>query len=213
MEIKFFGANCLRITTRQRSVVIDDNLESLGLPAITKDKDSVFFTSRTLKPAKLPKVEFMVDTAGEFELGNLMIQAHAVRAINDDKDVKSGVLYKFVADRVAVVVTGHMHPDADTTFLESLSPVDVVFAPIGGNGYTLDVVSVQKIVNKINPRYFVPTHFDDSAIKYEVAQDPLSKLFEELGQVAEDPQDVLKLKASLSPEHSGTQLLALKRAS
>jgi L-ascorbate metabolism protein UlaG (beta-lactamase superfamily) len=154
----------------------------------------------------------MIDIPGAFELGNLMIQAHSVRAYNDEKDVKTGVLYKFVADRVSAVVVGHMHPDADTTFLESLSPVDVVFAPVGGNDYTLDVVSVQKIVNKINPRYFVPTHYADDAISYPIAQDPLSKLIEELGQAVEEQQDTLKLKASLSPEHNGTQLIVLKRA-
>lgn len=209
MEIKFFGGNCLRITTRQRSVVIDDNLDQLGAKSITKPEDASFFTNRSMQPNPLPKVEFMVDTPGEFELGNLMVQAYAVRAFTDDENQKTGVLYKFVADRISVVVTGNMHQDADSSLLESLEPVDVVFAPVGG-GATMDAVTVQKVINKINPRYFVPTYYQESGITYPVPQDPLTKLIEELGQATEE-QDVLKLKASMSPEHAGTQLITLKR--
>ncbi len=210
MEVKFYGGNTIRIATKQRTVVIDDNLASLGSKQILKSDETVFYTSKKLETATLGKDNFVIDTPGEFELGNLMIQGYAVRAFTDGPDEKTGVLYKFVSDRITVVVTGHLHPDVDSALLESLSPVDVVLAPIGGNEYTLDAVSVQKVVNKINPRYFVPTHYDVPGISYPVNQDSVKKLIEELGAPEAQEEDVLKLKAALSPEHSGTQLVIIK---
>lgn len=211
MEVKFYGGNCIRITTKQRSIIIDDNLDALGAKTQLKEGDTAFYTSRSLEPSNLKGLNFLVDTPGEFELGSLMIQGYAVRAFSDEPDQKTGVLYKFVSERICVVVTGHIHPDVDSSLLESLSPVEAVFAPVGGNDKTLDAVSVQKIVNKINPRYFVPTHYEQEGINYPTPQDSLKKLLEELGHEAEE-MDVLKLKPSMNPEHTGTQIITLKRS-
>ena len=39
MELSYFGANCLRITTKKAQIVIDDNLNKVGLKSITKPTD------------------------------------------------------------------------------------------------------------------------------------------------------------------------------
>jgi hypothetical protein len=39
MELQFYGANCIRLTTKKASIVIDDNLVDLGLKSVTKPGD------------------------------------------------------------------------------------------------------------------------------------------------------------------------------
>jgi L-ascorbate metabolism protein UlaG (beta-lactamase superfamily) len=39
VELSYYGANCLRITTKKAQVVVDDNLQKLGLKTVTKPTD------------------------------------------------------------------------------------------------------------------------------------------------------------------------------
>ena len=54
--------------------------------------------------------------------------------------------------------------------------VDVLFVPVGGNGYTLDAIGALKIIKKIEPKIIIPTHYADKAIKYEVPQADLDEV-------------------------------------
>jgi phosphotransferase system IIB component len=49
VEFQYYGANCLRITTKKTSIVVDDNLEKLGLKSVTKPTDISLRTSRIIK--------------------------------------------------------------------------------------------------------------------------------------------------------------------
>jgi L-ascorbate metabolism protein UlaG (beta-lactamase superfamily) len=39
MELQYYGGDCLRITTKKAQIVIDDNLDKLGLKSVTKPTD------------------------------------------------------------------------------------------------------------------------------------------------------------------------------
>ena len=210
MEVKFFGANCVQLVTKQRTVTVDDNLVSLGAKSVIKESDTLFYTSKHIEPSPLPKVSFIMDIPGEFELGNMMIQGYAVRSHMDEPKQRSGVLYKFVSDRTTVVVAGHIHPEVDADFLESLGVVDVLILPVGGHGYTLDAVGALRVSNKINPRYLVPTHYADSGLSYEVPQDALEVFLTELKQETET-LDSLKFKGGFLGEVANTQVVILNR--
>ena len=44
MDIQYYGANCVRITNKKVSIVIDDNLVRNGLKSVTQKDDIAFFT-------------------------------------------------------------------------------------------------------------------------------------------------------------------------
>jgi L-ascorbate metabolism protein UlaG (beta-lactamase superfamily) len=50
VEFSYFGANCLRITTKKAQVVVDDNLQKLGLKTITKPTDISLKTFKDVPP-------------------------------------------------------------------------------------------------------------------------------------------------------------------
>ena len=48
--------------------------------------------------------------------------------------------------------------------------VDVMFVPVGGNGYTLDGVGALKLIKKVEPKLVVPTHYDDAMLQFPMPQ-------------------------------------------
>ena len=62
MEIKYYGGNCVRIQSKKVSVVIDDNLSSLGQKNIIKDTDIGIYT---FKQPESVKAKFLINKPGE----------------------------------------------------------------------------------------------------------------------------------------------------
>ncbi len=66
MDIEYFGGNCVKITTKKATLIIDDTLEELGQKSIIKPQDIVLYTGIT--PHKKPTAQFIIDMPGELEL-------------------------------------------------------------------------------------------------------------------------------------------------
>ena len=49
MDMQFYGANCVVLSSKQNRVVIDDNLATLGSKSVTKDGDICLFTGPMLR--------------------------------------------------------------------------------------------------------------------------------------------------------------------
>lgn len=210
MEIKYFGANCVRIQTKKVGVVIDDNLDDLGLKSIVKDSDISIYTSRDDTLFKNKKAgSFLTDKPGEYEVSDISIKGVAARAHIDEADVKTAVAYRLIIDDIKIGVLGHIHPDLSDDQLESLGMIDVLIIPVGGSGYTLDSVGALKLIKKISPYVVVPTHYADKNLKYDVPQAELEEIRKTLSMEPADVQDELKIKGREFSE--GTKLVVLGR--
>ncbi|HEX5456596.1 MAG TPA: MBL fold metallo-hydrolase [Candidatus Saccharimonadales bacterium] len=209
MEIKFFGANAVRLQTKKAGVVIDDNLSSLGQKSITKESDLSVFTSKQAKSG-IPKSAFYVDGPGEYEVMNISLQGIATQAHIDEAGKKNATMYRLAIDDFKVGVVGHIYPDIDDDQLERLGMIDVLLIPVGGNGYTLDAAGALKIIKKIGPSIVIPTHYKDSKIKYEVPQDSLEDARKVLSMEPAEELDSLTLKGREFAE--GTRLVILKNS-
>ncbi len=207
MDIKFYGANCIRIQTKKVSVVIDDNLKTLGHKPITKDSDISLFTSK-INEKDVPKSIFYVDGPGEYEVNNVSINGIAAQAHIDEPGKKNSAIYRVLVDDYKIGVVGHIYPDITDAQLESLGMIDVLFIPVGGNGFTLDATGALSVIKKIGPSIVVPTHYKDSKIKYEVPQDNLEEIRKVLSMEPAEELDQLTLKGRDFAD--GTKLVILK---
>src|SRR3990167_6930940 len=152
MEIKYFGANCVRIQTKKVGVVIDDNLDDLGQKSITKDSDIALYTSRGDALFKNKKSGcFLADKAGEYEVSDISIKGIATRSHMDEEGAKTAIVYRLIIDDIKIGVLGHLHPDLSDDQLEALGMIDVLLVPVGGSGYTLDSIGALKLIKKISP--------------------------------------------------------------
>lgn len=192
MEIQYFGANCVRITDKKASVLIDDNLASLGLKSVAKADEILALTQGK---AKATNGNFIIEGPGEYEVFETSVVGIPARA-HIDTDGNRATMYNIKMQNFDIGVLGHIYPDLSDEQLEKLGIVDVLIVPVGGNGYTIDANAAAHLIKKIEPKIVIPTHYADSAVKYEVPQADLSVFMKEMGISEYEAQDSLKLKES-----------------
>ncbi len=191
MELEFYGANCIKITNKKTTVVIDDNLATIGGKSVATSKDIVLSTGLAELPAE---AHFAINQPGEYEVSDISIQGIAARSHVDEDKGQSATMYRLIIDGVRIGIVGHIFPKLNDTQLEALGTVDILFVPVGGNGYTLDGIGAQKIVKDIEPRVVIPTHYDAKGLSYEVPQTPLDDAVKGLGMEVSETLDEIKMK-------------------
>ncbi len=207
MELQYYGANCLRLTSKQASIVLDDNLEELDSKSQTKSGDIVVYTGAHGSIEADAKI--VIDQPGEYEVSGISILGLPARSHMDEDSGRSATMFKITCDDLRILVTGHIYPEISESQLEEIGIVDVLIIPVGGNGYTLDAEGALKIVKKIEPKIMIPVHFADKTLNYPVPQQELSKVIDALGLGAVQAQAKAKLKSSDLPEN--LELIILSR--
>jgi L-ascorbate metabolism protein UlaG (beta-lactamase superfamily) len=202
MEIQFYGANCVRISTRKINIVVDD-LDG----SVTKSGDVALFTGAHAVPKA--DVKILIDQPGEYEVSDTSIQGIAARAHMDEDKGRSATMFKIIGEDVKAVIIGHIFDDLSNAQLEAVGMVDIMIVPVGGHGYTLDGVGALKLIKEVEPKIVIPTHYADKAVKYEVPQAALEDALKELAM--EPKETVPKLKVKSGELSDLTQLIILER--
>lgn len=208
MEIQYFGGNCVQISTKDATLLVDDNLADLGGNSPMKVGDISLYTIPHGKPYKAPKL--LIDQPGEYEVSNVSIQGITARSHMEEEGQMSATTFKLIADDVRVAIVGHIYPELSENQLEAIGMVDILIVPVGGGGYTLDPIGALKIIKKIEPKLIIPTHYADDKLKYPVPSVELEKVLAELAMEPQETVSKLKLKSQdLTTE--GMQLVVLTK--
>ncbi|MEK7152962.1 MAG: MBL fold metallo-hydrolase [Patescibacteria group bacterium] len=208
MEIQFHGANCITLATKQARVVIDDNLADLGGKPVIRTGDVALFTSAHADPAQAAKI--VIDQPGEYEVSGVSIYGIAARAHMDEEKQSTATMYKLIVEDVRILVTGHVYPELSDAQLETIGMIDVMFVPVGGNGYTLDGIGALKLIKKVEPKLIIPTHFDNKGLAFPVPQQELELALK--GIAMEPKETVGKLKLKSSDLGDALQLIILEQS-
>jgi L-ascorbate metabolism protein UlaG (beta-lactamase superfamily) len=208
MDIQFYGANCIVLGGKRTRVVIDDNLAELGAKSIAKEGDVALFT--TSHPAAVAGAKIAIDQPGEYEVSGVSIYGIPARAHMDEDKVKSATMYKLMFEDMSILVTGHVYPELSDDQLEAIGMVDVLFIPVGGNGYTLDGIGALKLIKKIEPKLVIPTHYDDSKLAFPMPQQTLEQALKALAM--EPKETVAKLKLKPGDFSDTTSLIVVEKA-
>lgn len=207
MDIQFYGANCIIISTKQIRIVIDDNLEALGTKSMVREGDVCLFTSAH---SPVAKAKMTIDLPGEYEISGVSIHGIQARAHIDTETERNAVMYKITAGDTRVLVTGHIYPNLSEAKLEDIGLVDVMLMPVGGNGYTLDPTGALQVIKQVEPKLVVPTHYADKVLNYEVPQQSLEDAITVLGM--EPKETIKKLQFKAAEATDTTQLVILDKA-
>ena len=194
MELQYYGANCVRITTKKASIIVDDNLAELGLKSVTKENDIALYTSPNVKQVQNSK--FTIDAPGEYEVSSTSFKGVAARGHMEEEGQQGSTIFRIISDDIRIVFVGHIYPELTDEQLEAIGTVDVLVIPVGGSGYTLDPIGALKVIKKIEPKLIIPTHYADKAVKYEVPQQTLEEAMKVLAIEAKPAEPKLKLKAT-----------------
>lgn len=207
MEIQYYGANCVRLSNKKATIVIDDNLAEVGQKTVTKSGDIALFTGAHGNTGA--DVKITINQPGEYEVSNTSVVGIAARAHMDEAGTNHATMFKIVSEDVRIVVVGHIYPDLADNQLEEIGMVDVLIVPVGGNGFTLDPVGALKVIRKIGPKVVIPTHFAEKGLDYAVPQQDLSAVLQELGM--EPTEAVAKYKFKPGEQPDTTQLVILEK--
>lgn len=196
MEFEYKGGNCVVITSKYATIVIDGNLSSLGMKDITPSNAIELATQADFA---VKGEHVTLDMPGEYEVYDVSIRGIAAKRMIDPDDLERSTIFRVAFPDVAVGIIGHVALPLSDNQLEELGVIDVLIIPVGGGGYTLDAHHAVELVNKINPKVIIPTHYADSALTYEVPQEGLEPFLKELGGLHEE-MSKWKLKAGVLPE-------------
>lgn len=207
MELQFYGANCVRISAKKASLVVDDNLAELGLKSVLRAGEIAVYTGAHGDPQAEAKM--VLDQPGEYEMSDISVQGIAARSHLEETGGQSATMYKILADDIRIAIVGHIYPELSDSQLESLGTVDVLVIPVGGGGYTLDATGALDLIKKIEPKIVIPTHYSDKDINFPVPQRTLEDVLKELAM--EPSATVAKLKIKPADFTEDTQLIVLER--
>jgi L-ascorbate metabolism protein UlaG (beta-lactamase superfamily) len=207
MEFQYYGANCLRLTTKKATVVIDDNLADLGGKTVTKPGNIVLFTGAH-GPVE-GETQLVIDQPGEYEVSEVSVQGIAARSHMDDEGKMSATMYRIDADDVRVGIIGHIFAELSDAQLEALGTIDVLIIPVGNSGYTMDATGALNLIKEIEPKLVIPTHYDDKSLKYPVVQVSLEEALK--GLAMEPKETVAKLKVKPADFGETTELVVLEK--
>ena len=208
MDVQFYGANCITLGAKHARLVIDDNLADLGSKAITKPGDIVLYTGVHGDTSDIAKI--VIDQPGEYEVSGVSIFGISARSHMDEEKQRSATIYKVLIDDLRILITGHIYPELTDAQLESIGMVDLMFVPVGGNGYTLDSIGALKLIKKIEPKLVIPTHYSIDGLEYPVPQQELEQAL--TGLAMEQKETVSKLKVKSSDFAETTQLIVLEKS-
>lgn len=205
MELQYFGANSLKITTKKSTILLDPESDITKLKADLKKVDTVLATQTAFVPKDAESV-FLVDSPGEYEFEDYSVKGIPAQPHTATIGDKSATIYRFTSNDVVMVFTGHIDAKLTEEQLESIGVVDVVIVPVGGSGYTLDAVGAAAVVRSLEPKLVIPVHSSEDGLSYDVPQQALDLFVKELGApVAEEIAEKYKFKAL--PEILTIQLL------
>ncbi len=197
-DIEYKGANGLVITTKKTQLVIDPKLSLVGLKDLAV-KDAIEIATEERFALKDPAAKLIIEGPGEYEVADVSIRGiRAGRHLDTDVDEPVSTIYRIDIGDIRTAVIGNIAPKLSEEQLEDIGVIDILFIPVGGNGYTLDATSAATIVRQVDPRAAIPVHYADSAIAYEVSQDTVDVFVKELAAPVEEAGNKLKLKSAAS---------------
>lgn len=205
MELQYFGANSLRVSTKKSTIAIDPQSDITDVKPDLKKVNTLLATKHEFVPTKTEGV-FVVDTPGEYEFEDYSVKAIAAQAHTESTGDRSSTIYRITSNDITLLFVGHIDPKLTEEQLESIGVVDVMVIPVGGSGYTLDAIGAANVVRAIEPKMVIPVHSSDDGLSYEVPQQARELFTKELGApVADEVPEKLKLKSL--PEQLTVQLL------
>lgn len=192
MEITYLGMNAVKLSGKSISVLCDPAPKSAGLGDVKGIIDATLLTSVGQETPAKPGM--VIDGPGEYEVKGAMITGAPARLhIDAEEKGNQATIYAVQVDGITVGFLGNVAPELTDAQVEALGAIDVLVLPVGNHGLTLDSVSAAKIISQLEPKYVIPTHYDDGVTKYEVPQDKVEVFLKEIGSA---PEPQVKLKVS-----------------
>ena len=203
MTINWYGEGCFRIQFKEAAILtdpLDVNLSGLKAPRIKAD--IIIKTLIGLPPEQMPKgEEFLIYTAGEYEIKNIFIKGKTITGESGEKFLKT--IYLIEAEDLKILNLGHLSNPLDPKLFAD-EEIDVLVIPAGGEPF-LDIKESAKLINQLEPKIVIPSFYKITGLKRKAGE--LKDFLKEFGVSAEPLEKLNIRKKDLTEE---TKFIALK---
>ena len=170
MIITHHGGQCFKVSFGDTTLAFDPISKKSKLSPVKFGSDVAFVSLQQAnfngvdQVAHGTKQPFIVDTPGEYEIGDVTARGWGV-ATTYDKKPHFNTIYQVQLEGMNIVFLGALSdPEIDPKILGEFGDIDILFVPIGG-GDVLEVPQASKLGVKLEAKVVIPMHYDAAALK------------------------------------------------
>lgn len=163
-DIKWLGHACVRVKTRDATVIMDPAGREAGVNLAKQRADIVTLSRRGGDPATLAPIEgeyTLVDGPGEYEVRDIFVTG--VRTVARDADGAKGAkefntVYLVEMDEIVFCHLGGLRDTLTPAQAEAIGEPDVLFVPIGEPG-SLPTAKATEVIGQLMPKLVIPVRY------------------------------------------------------
>ena len=206
MIITHHGGQCFKVSFGDTTLAFDPISKKSKLTPAKFGSDVAFVSLQHANFNGVDQVThgnkqpFIVDTPGEYEIGDVTARGWAVATTYDKKE-HFNTIYQVQLEGMNMVFLGALSDsEIDPKILGEFGDIDILFVPIGG-GDVMEVPQASKLGVKLEAKVVMPMHYDAAALKAflkeESAEDtkPVDKLTLKKKDLAEKVGEIVVLKS------------------
>ncbi|MCD4752867.1 MAG: MBL fold metallo-hydrolase [Anaerolineaceae bacterium] len=208
MEITWYGHSCFSFSEDGFATVVADpyNHEVVGHAPLNVKAEIVTISHNSSGHNCLSGIKgnpFIIDGAGEYELGNVFITG----VQTDRKEAhERNTLFVYQFNDLTIAHMGGMTNLPNQKQIEKLGNINIALIPVGGqDGWNANKAS--ELVSMIEPDYLIPMHYATNESKVNMV--PLQKFLKEMGADSPQREDVFKIKSINPPVMDETAVVVL----
>jgi L-ascorbate metabolism protein UlaG (beta-lactamase superfamily) len=174
LQIRWHGHACFEITNDLTLITDPHDGKSIGIPSPSVQGDIIlvshdhFDHSSGIKLVEKEGSKVITDPRKR-TISNIEISG--VESFHDESaGAKRGnnIIFKFIIDGIKFCHLGDLGHELDESTVQKISPVDILFIPVGGN-FTIDDKKAWKIIEKIKPKIIIPMHYKIGGLSISIA--------------------------------------------
>ncbi len=205
MQIQYFGLSSFKITTKEATTITDPFHKDSGLTPPRGAADILVLADRenSLYSATsgISGDPFLMDTPGEYDVKGVTVTG--IPLMQEDKFI---TVFLIESEDIRILNLTHIKDwNMKEAEIEELGEIDILILPVGGNT-VLSASSAAKVVNEIEPKIVIPSHYKSSDLILDL--DPLEKFLKEMGGKFEAMEKLTVKKKDLQDE--GTKVITLE---
>ena len=200
MDVTWMGHSCFRLRSEQAVLVTDPyNPDTLGLGMSDVTANTVTVSHEHPHHDATDRVNgtFRVFRGpGEYEYMGTLVKGVMTPRGEGDAGKKRNTAYHIEVEGVRLVHLGDVAAPLTSREVDELTPVDVVFVPVGG-GCTVGLSQASAMIRALSPRVVLPMHYFLPGMVVPLG--PLDAFLREMGSGEVEPQARLSVTPNNLP--------------
>lgn len=200
MDIRTHAYGNLRFSSRTATVLTDPISEKItGYPRVKTDASVVLLSHKSFDYdlGGITDNPMVISGPGEYEVKDVSIRGFLTKVTPEPTEKRT--LYHLMIEDISILYCGLLDISLDDAFLGNFSDIDILCVPVGGHS-VLSPSKAHELINKIEPRIVIPTHFKESSANKSAEIESIEAFVKEMGKEAIPSEKKFSVKKTALPE-------------